>query len=113
MNDLWERVTDWENLLLAYRKARRGKSDRRELQRFALELEYELLAIARSLRERRYEPGLVQRPPVAAFDQDQVLLLISKENLHLHAKVFVFGNIAFIGAAMPRARAHQCFVADR
>ncbi len=57
LNGLWERVTDWENLLSAYRKARRGKADRREVQRFALELEYELFSIARSLRERRYEPG--------------------------------------------------------
>lgn len=55
--DLWARVTEWENLLTAYRKARRGKADRCEVQRFALDLEYELIEISRSLRERDYEPG--------------------------------------------------------
>jgi retron-type reverse transcriptase len=52
-----EDTLSWDNLLTVYRKARRGKADRREVQRSALDLEYELFEISRSLRERDYEPG--------------------------------------------------------
>ena len=55
--NLWLRVLAFENLLLAYRKARKGKRTRSEVARFDLNLERELLALQRELYDRTYRPG--------------------------------------------------------
>lgn len=57
MNTIWQQILDWENLLLAYRKARRGKRHQAEIQRFTFNLEYELCAIRQNLRQHHYVPG--------------------------------------------------------
>jgi len=44
---LWERVIGFDNLLLAFRKARRGKRRRPPVACFELNLEAELLALQR------------------------------------------------------------------
>lgn len=41
--NLWESVVRWENLLLAAKKAKRGKGDRLVVQRFNFDLESQLL----------------------------------------------------------------------
>ena len=51
LGGLWGRVTAFENLLEAYRKARLGKRTRPSVARFALNLENELLALQRALRD--------------------------------------------------------------
>ncbi len=53
----WERICSFENLLLAYRRARRGKSSSPCVQRFEIERETQILRIQRSLRDGTYEPG--------------------------------------------------------
>ena len=55
--NLWAKVIAWENLLLAARKARRGKRNRGCGQRFELDLEYELLRLREELTARTYRPG--------------------------------------------------------
>ncbi|MGH8475758.1 MAG: hypothetical protein ACRER2_08330 [Methylococcales bacterium] len=57
LSNVWHQVVDWENLLLAYRKARRGKRDQAEIQRFTFNLEYELCDIRKHLLQRTYQPG--------------------------------------------------------
>ena len=54
---LWPRITEYANLLSAYRKARRGKATRPAVARFALDLETNLFKLQRALVERRYRPG--------------------------------------------------------
>lgn len=54
---VWDAITGWDNLLLAFRKARRGKRDRAEVAWFACHLEPELLALQEELRSGRYQPG--------------------------------------------------------
>jgi retron-type reverse transcriptase len=54
---LWPQVTDFANLHAAYRKARLGKSQRRGVAEFALNLESELLSLQDELREGSYQPG--------------------------------------------------------
>ncbi len=54
---LWRRLTAFDNLLLAYRKARCGKSRSPEVQAFALELEGNLLRLQRELVGGDYHPG--------------------------------------------------------
>lgn len=54
---LWESVVSFDNLYLAWRKARRGKADRPAVARFALDLEHNLLRLQQQLIERAYQPG--------------------------------------------------------
>ena len=55
--NLWESLVSWENLLLAARKARRGKRDRAAVQRFEFDLEGNLLALQAELVSGAYRPG--------------------------------------------------------
>jgi RNA-directed DNA polymerase len=57
LGGIWPRVMSFENLLLAYRKARRGKGRCPDVARFALNLEKELLRLQRELQEDSYQPG--------------------------------------------------------
>jgi retron-type reverse transcriptase len=54
---IWPDVVSFENLLLAYRKARRGKGRSPDVARFALDLEKELLRLQRELEACTYWPG--------------------------------------------------------
>lgn len=54
---LWQRIVAWENLLLAARKARRGKRDRAAVQRFEFDLEGHLLRLRDELEAGAYVPG--------------------------------------------------------
>jgi retron-type reverse transcriptase len=55
--DLWPEVVSWPNLILAARKARRGKRDRDAVQRFEFHQERELLRLQRELDSGEYRPG--------------------------------------------------------
>jgi RNA-directed DNA polymerase len=57
LNQIWDDILAWENLLLAYRKARRGKRQQAEIQDFGFNLEYELADIRQSLIHPTYQPG--------------------------------------------------------
>lgn len=48
---------DWENLLLAYRKAAKGKRGHADVAEFEYRLEENLLQLQRELQEQTYEPG--------------------------------------------------------
>lgn len=55
--NLFGQVCAFANLVRAYRKAKRGKRHKREVFRFDLRQEEELLSLERELREGTYEPG--------------------------------------------------------
>lgn len=55
--NLWPAVVSWPNLVLAARKARRGKRDREVVQRFEFQQERELLRLQRELESGEYRPG--------------------------------------------------------
>lgn len=57
LSGLWEEVIAFENLLLAYRKARRGKRNRHEVASFDLELEKELFFIQNALQLQSWRPS--------------------------------------------------------
>jgi RNA-directed DNA polymerase len=57
VGNLWSRLTAFDNLYLAYRKARRGKGDRLEVATFDAQLEKQLFALRADLLEGRYQPG--------------------------------------------------------
>ena len=55
--NLWEKVTSWDNLVLAAKKAQRGKRDRHCVQKFNFQLEPELLGLQQELARKEYCPG--------------------------------------------------------
>lgn len=57
LGGVWPAVVDFANLHLAWRKARRGKSNRPDVLAFALDLEHELLALQHELATGGYRPG--------------------------------------------------------
>ncbi|MGE3152975.1 MAG: reverse transcriptase domain-containing protein [Nitrospiraceae bacterium] len=57
LDDMWLRVVSFENLLAAYRKARRGKGSNRPVAEFGLHLERELFLLQRELEDGTYRPG--------------------------------------------------------
>lgn len=57
LGNLWPHVTAFDNLLLAYRKARRGKQAQPDVAAFTFNLESELLGLQRELLTGSYRPG--------------------------------------------------------
>jgi RNA-directed DNA polymerase len=55
---LFQQVTDWNNLVLAARRARAGKRKRRFTLQFEFAREYELLRLQERLRNANYTPGI-------------------------------------------------------
>ncbi len=65
--NLYPQITDWHNLMLAWRKPRRGKRYTPAAASFARNLDYELLSLYHDLRDESYQPGeyvsfIVQEP---------------------------------------------------
>jgi len=54
---LWSKVISWENLVLAAKKAQRGKRDRDAVQGFNFDLERQLLRLQQELEDGSYKPG--------------------------------------------------------
>ncbi len=54
---LWEKFCRFDNLLLAYKKARKGKQSRPQVAQFSLELERNLCVLQEELETDQYAPG--------------------------------------------------------
>ena len=54
---IWPEVISFENLLSAYRKARKGKQSKPAVAEFTLNLESELLSLQQDLIDFSYQPG--------------------------------------------------------
>lgn len=54
---IWPEVISFENLLSAYRKARKGKQSKSSIAEFTLNLESELLSLQQDLIDFSYQPG--------------------------------------------------------
>ncbi|MCO5206234.1 MAG: reverse transcriptase/maturase family protein [Anaerolineae bacterium] len=54
---MYEQITSWDNLYLAWRKAAKGKRGKPNVAQFEYALEENLLALQAELREQRYRPG--------------------------------------------------------
>ncbi len=55
---MYEQILSWENLLLAYRKASRGKRSQSNVAAFEYRLEENLLTLQAELRAKTYRPGV-------------------------------------------------------
>lgn len=56
-DDFYSQVWDWDNLLLAYRKASKGKRGKPPAASFEYHLEDNLIQLQSELRDRSYRPG--------------------------------------------------------
>ncbi len=56
-SNLYPQICEFDNLLLAYHKARRGKRDKKQVFVFEFDYESELLKIQDELRDKTYTPG--------------------------------------------------------
>jgi len=56
--NLWDTVVDFDNLLLAAKKAQKGKRYYPNVLKFNFNFESEILKIQRELKQQTYEPGL-------------------------------------------------------
>ncbi|MEW6241233.1 MAG: hypothetical protein AB1564_10545 [Chloroflexota bacterium] len=54
---MYSELCSWDNLLLAYRKASRGKRGHPNVAAFEYRLEDNLLQLQRELKEKTYQPG--------------------------------------------------------
>ncbi len=54
---MYQQLYSWENLLLAYHKASKGKRGHSNVAEFEYRLEDNLLQLQRELREKTYQPG--------------------------------------------------------
>jgi RNA-directed DNA polymerase len=57
LGGIWPKLVSFENLLLAYRKARRGKRSRPGVAEYGLSLERQLIALQRVLENGECQPG--------------------------------------------------------
>ncbi|MEZ4679773.1 MAG: hypothetical protein R2932_36695 [Caldilineaceae bacterium] len=57
MQPTYAQLYAWENLLLAYRQAAKGKRGHANVAAFEYQLEENLLALQVELQEQRYQPG--------------------------------------------------------
>jgi RNA-directed DNA polymerase len=57
ISGIWATLTSFENLLMAYRQARRGKGRRLGVAEFGLNFEHELFSLQRELQNGSYRPG--------------------------------------------------------
>ncbi len=57
LGGLWPKITAFQNLYLAYKKARRGKKRSHQIARFAVNLEAELFGLQAQLLDATYRPG--------------------------------------------------------
>ncbi len=56
IDNVWSDITSFDNLLLAYRKARRGKQHKKNIANFSLNLESELFTLQQELQSDTYQP---------------------------------------------------------
>ncbi|MCX8016795.1 MAG: hypothetical protein N2690_02655 [Rhodocyclaceae bacterium] len=92
-DNLIERIADWDNLLLAYRKARRGKRHRDEVQRFASDLWLHLGNIQHHLLSGSYRMGVYRRFVVYEPKRREILAAPFADRVVQHAVLNVLQPI--------------------
>lgn len=88
-NNLFPQIYDFETLLAAYRRARRGKRDRHEVRRFEQDLEGNLIQLQNELIWGEYETGRYRCFMVEEPKRREVAALPFRDRVVQHALVSV------------------------
>jgi len=101
---LWSGITDFDNLLSAYRKARQGKRYRPEVALFDLSLEQNLFELREQLLSGTYRPGRYRQFTI--YDRKARLISAApfRDRVVHHARSnglrkAVLGSVSFTRAA--------------
>lgn len=90
---LFDRVTDWSNLLAAARKARRGKRRRPDVAAFEFERERELLRLQTELKDRTYELGTYRAFEISRPKRRLISAAPYRDRVAHHALINVIGPL--------------------
>lgn len=91
--NLYPKIYDFDNLYAAYKKARKGKRDRPEVQRFERDLEGNLIQIQNELIWGTYETGRYRNFKVFEPKERLVAALPFKDRVVQHALVSIIEPI--------------------
>jgi len=89
LTDIWSQVIDFENLLVAYRRARRGKGSAAD--QFGLALEGELLGLQHELIAGSYRPGPYRLFTIFERKSRQIAAAPFRDRVVQHALMNVIG----------------------
>lgn len=92
-NNLLPLIYDFANLELAYKKARSGKRDRREVQQFELDLEGNLIGLQNSLIWGTYRTGEYRRFTITEPVKRSIAALPFRDRVLQHAIVNIIEPI--------------------
>ena len=84
-NNLFSQIYDFENLYNAYLKARRGKRDRREVLKFELNLEENLIQLQNELIWGMYKTGEYRKFKVYEPKERDVAALPFRDRVVQHS----------------------------
>ena len=91
LGGIWPQVIDFRNLLLAYRRARKGKRGRPGVEEFALGMERELLVLQDELAHGRYQPGPYRQFTVYERKSRNISAAPFRDRIVHHALMNVIG----------------------
>jgi len=92
-DNLFDRLTSWENLLSAARKTRRGKRSHADCARFEFEREHELVSLQEQLRDRTFVPGSYRTFHVTEPKRRMISAAPYRDRVVHHALINVIGPL--------------------
>lgn len=104
---LWPQLVSFDNLLLAYRKARLGKRSRPAVAEYSLNLERELLTLQAELESSDYRPGAYRLFTVYERKPRQIAAAPFRDRVVHHALMNV------IEPPLDRHFIHDCYACRR
>jgi len=113
-NNLYEQIYSFDNLLDAWQKARKGKRRHREVLKFELDLEGNLIALQNDLVWEEYQPGAYRYFTVTSPKPRQIAALPFRDRVLQHAinniiePIFEARFISDSYACRPGRGTHAC-----
>jgi retron-type reverse transcriptase len=104
--NLWGRLTSFENLLVAFRQAAKGKGCKLYVLLFIKKLEHNLLRIQDELLTERYKPGAYTTFPIYEPKKRMISAAPFEDRVVHHALINVIGPL-FEASFIPQSYANQ------
>jgi len=91
---MWQQITSFSNLYLAYKKAKKGKASRPEVAEFSFDLERNLLVLSDELQKLRWWPGKYRHFTIYERKQRTITAAPFRDRVVHHAIMNVVGSDA-------------------